>query len=68
MLTALGAVAFAVAWKAAPKKTRNKLAGGFFSGATLTLTIGIAGLFAHVVGVVNGIGDTGLGYLNGGAA
>lgn len=68
MVTALGAVAFAIAWKTASKTIKRRLTGGFFSGATLTLTIGVAGLFAHVVGIVNGIGDSGLGWLNGGAA
>lgn len=68
ILTALIAVGFVVAWKAANKTIRRKLAGGFFSGATLTITIGVAGLFVHVVSVINGIGDTGYAWLNGGAA
>lgn len=68
IVTVLVAVGFVVAWKAAPKAVKRKLAGGFFSGATLTITIGVAGLFVHVVGLVNGVGDSGYAWFNGGSA
>lgn len=68
IVTFLIATGFAIAWKTAPKDIRRKLAGGAFSGATLTLTIGVAGLFVHVVALVNGIGDSGYAWLNGGSA
>lgn len=64
----LFAVAFVVAWKAASKTVKHKLWWGWFSGATMTLTVGVAGLFLHVTGVANGLGDGVLGWFNGGAA
>lgn len=60
----LFAVAFVVAWKAADKKVKRKLWWGWFSGSTMTLTVGVAGLFLHVTGVANGIGDGMLGWFN----
>lgn len=64
----LFAVAFVVAWKAASKAVKQKLWWGWFSGATMTLTVGMAGLFLHVTGVANGLGDGLLGWFNHGGA
>lgn len=64
----LFAVGFVVAWKAANKAVKKKLWWGWFCGATMTLTVGVAGLFLHVAGVANGIGDSGYAWFNGGSA
>jgi hypothetical protein len=61
----LFAVGFIVAFKAASKQVKQKLWWGWFCGATLTLTVGVAGLFLHVTGVANGIGDGILNWANG---
>jgi hypothetical protein len=66
IVTFLLAVGFVVAWRAASKVIRRRLAGGFFCGTTLVVTVGVAGLFVHVVGLVNGIGDSGYQWFNGG--
>lgn len=58
------AVAFAVAWKAAAKTVKQKLWWGWFAGATMTLTAGVAGLFLHVTGLANGLGDGMLAWFN----
>jgi hypothetical protein len=58
------AFGFVVAWKAANKAVKQKLFWGWFSGATMTLTVGVAGLFLHVTGVANGMGDGILGWFN----
>lgn len=68
ILTVLIAFGFIVAWKAASKVIKKKLFGGWVSGATLTLSVGVAGLFVHVVGLINGIGDSGYAWFNGGSA
>jgi hypothetical protein len=68
IVTFLLAVGFVIAWRAASKVIRRRLLGGFFCGTTLVITVGVAGLFAHVVGLVNGIGDSGYQWFNGGAA
>lgn len=60
------AVGFVVAWKAAAKTMKRQLFWGWFCGSTMTLTVGVAGLFVHVVGLVNGVGDSGYGWFNGG--
>lgn len=60
----LFAFAFVVAWKAANKAVKQKLWWGWFCGATMTLTVGVAGLFLHVTGVANGLGDGVLGWFN----
>lgn len=64
----LFAFGFVVAWKAADKVVKKKLAWGWFAGSTMTLTVGVAGLFLHVTGVANGMGDGILGWFNGGQA
>lgn len=68
IITFLLAVGFIVAYRAANKTIKRRLAGGFFCGATLVVTVGMAGLFVHVVGMVNGIGNPVMGWFNGGAA
>lgn len=67
IVTFLLAFAFVVAWKAADKVMKQKLFWGWFSGATLTFTVGVAGLFLHVVHGVNGIGDPMYAWFDGGA-
>lgn len=57
-----------IAWGAAAKSVKKKIFWGWFCGSTMTLTVGVAGLFVHVVGLVNGIGDSGYSWFNGGAA
>lgn len=61
----LFAVGFVVAWKAASKAVKQKLFWGWACGATMTLTVGVAGLFLHVTGVANGIGDGIINWANG---
>jgi hypothetical protein len=61
----LFAVAFVVVWKAASKAVKQKLFWGWFCGSTMVLTVGVAGLFLHVTGVANGIGDGILNWANG---
>lgn len=68
IVTFLLAVGFVVAWRAASKVIRRRLLGGFFCGSTLVITVGVAGLFVHVVGLVNGVGDSGYQWFNGGQA
>lgn len=68
IVTVLIATGFVVAWRAAPKPVKKKLLGGAWAGATLVITVGVAGLFVHVVAMVNGVGDTGYAWFNGGAA
>jgi hypothetical protein len=68
LATALIAVGVFVAWRAANKQLKRKLAGGWWAGATLTLSAGMAGLFVHVVSLVNSVGGGVLGWFNGGAA
>lgn len=68
IVTFLFAVGFVVAWRAADRVMKRKLFWGWFSGATLTLSVGVAGLFVQVVGLVNGIGDSGYAWFNGGSA
>lgn len=68
IVTFLLLVGFVIAWRAASKTIRRRLLGGFICGSTLVITVGVAGLFVHVVGLVNGIGDSGYGWFNGGAA
>lgn len=68
IVTFLLLTGFVVAWRAAPKQIRWRLVGGFFCGATLVATVGVAGLFVHVVGLVNGVGDAGFNWINGGSA
>lgn len=65
IVTFLLLFAFVVAWRAAPKDIRWRLVGGFFCGSTLVVTVGVAGLFVHVVGLVNGVGDPGFNWING---
>lgn len=65
IVTFLLLVGFVIAWRAAPKDIRLRLIGGFFCGSTLVITVGIAGLFAHVVGLVNGVGDPGYNWIDG---
>ena len=67
-MTVLLLVGFVVAWRAASKEIRRRLLGGFICGSTLVITVGVAGLFVQVVGLVNGIGDTGYSWFNGGSA
>jgi cell division protein FtsX len=55
-----------VAWKAATKAMKRQLWWGWFCGSTMTLTVGVAGLFLHVTGLANGIGDSALGWFNNG--
>lgn len=62
----LFAVGFVLAWKAASKQVKQKLWWGWFCGSTMTLTVGVAGLFLHVTGLANGIDDGALGWLNNG--
>lgn len=57
-------VGFAVAWKAATKAAKRQLWWGWFSGTTMVLTVGVAGLFLHVTGLANGVGDGVLGWFN----
>lgn len=64
----LFAVGFVVAWKAADKAVKRKLFWGWFCGSTMTLTVGIAGLFLQVTGVANGLGDGILGWFNTGGS
>lgn len=64
----LVAVAAVVAWRAAAKTMKRQLFWGWFCGSTMTLTVGVAGLFVHVVGLVNGVGDSGYAWFNGGQA
>lgn len=64
ILATLLAFACFVAWRAAAKAIKKRIFWGFFSGATMTLTVGVALLFAHVVALVNGIGDTGYNWFN----
>jgi len=64
----LFAVGFVVAWKAANKAIKRKLFWGFFCGVTMTLTVGMAGLFSHIVVLANNLGDIPLAWFNGGAA
>jgi hypothetical protein len=59
-------VGFVVAWKAATKAMKRQLWWGWFCGSTMTLTVGVAGLFLHVTGLANGIGDSALGWFNNG--
>ncbi len=68
IVTFLLLIGFVIAWRAAPKQIRWRLVGGFFCGATLVITVGVAGLFVHVVGLVNGVGDSGYNWFNGGSA
>lgn len=64
LVACLFTVGFVVAWKAASKAVKRKLWWGWFSGATMTLTVGVAGVFLHVTGVANGLGDGLLGWFN----
>lgn len=68
IVTFLIAVGFVIAWKAAAKAVRKTLWWGWFSGATMTVTVGMAALFAHVVIFANNVGDAGYGWFNGGSA
>lgn len=68
IVTVLLLVGFVVAWRAASKEIRRRLLGGFICGSTLVITVGVAGLFVHVVGLVNGVGDSGYSWFNGGSA
>jgi ABC-type sulfate transport system permease component len=53
-----------IAWRAAAKTIKRRIFWGWFAGSTMMLTVGMALLFAHVVALVNGIGDTGYGWFN----
>ncbi|BBB01094.1 hypothetical protein RVR_8347 [Actinacidiphila reveromycinica] len=68
VITFLLLIGFIIAWRAASKTVRRRLLGGFFCGATLVVTVGMAGLFVHVVNLVNGMGNPVLSWFNGGAA
>lgn len=68
IITFLLLVGFVIAYRAASKVIKRRLFGGFFCGTTLVVTVGVAGLFVHVVGLVNGVGDSGYHWFNGGAA
>lgn len=68
LATFLIAVGVIVAWRAANKQLKRRLAGGWWAGATLTLSAGMAGLFVNVVNLVNNFGGGILGWFNGGAA
>jgi hypothetical protein len=65
LATTLIAVGVFVTWRAASKQLKRKLAGGWWAGATLTLSAGMAGLFVHVVTLVNSVGGGVLGWFNG---
>jgi|GEM_PF-4698826 len=68
IITCLLAVGCVVAWRAAGKEVRRRLVGGFFVGATLVATAGMAHEFVHVVGLVNSMGDPLIGWFNRGQA
>ncbi|AEW94620.1 MULTISPECIES: hypothetical protein [Streptomycetaceae] len=68
LLTFLLLVGVIVAWRAATKVLKRRLAGGWWAGATLTLSAGVAGLIGStIVPVVNTGGDSVLAWFNGGA-
>jgi TM2 domain-containing membrane protein YozV len=61
--TLLAFVCF-VAWRGAAKTIKRRIFWGWFAGSTMMLTVGMAMLFAHVVALVNGIGDSGYNWFN----
>lgn len=64
LATFLIAVGVVIAWRAANRQLKRRLAGGWWAGATLTLSAGMAGLFVHVVMLVNSVGGGMLGWFN----
>lgn len=70
ILVALLAFACFIAYRTAAKTMKKRIFWGWFAGSTMMLTVGMALLFAHVVALVNGIGDSGYNWFNhgGGAA
>lgn len=63
-LSATGAVVVVIAaylvvlaYKAAGKPDKRRIAGGFFVGSVLTLTAGVAGALAWLPGALNAAGD-----------
>lgn len=60
------AVAAVVAWKAAGKTDKRRMLGGWWAGATLTWTSGVASLVATTLTpAANSVGDQVLSTLNG---
>lgn len=68
VVTFLLTVGCIVAWRAASKEVRRRLVGGFFVGATLVATAGMAHEFVHVVNMINGVGDPMTNWFNRGQA
>ncbi|AZM46585.1 hypothetical protein DMB38_12860 [Streptomyces sp. WAC 06738] len=67
LLVFLLAVAYVVAWRAANKELKRKLLGGWWSGATLSLSAGAAGILAStLVPLVNDAGGEVLAFFEGG--
>lgn len=58
-------VALVLAWKAAGKDVKKRMAGGAFCGATLCTTAGVAGLLNGLPEVANGIGVAAVAALEG---
>jgi hypothetical protein len=59
------AVALVLAWKAASKIEKKRMAGGGFCGATLCATAGVAGLLNGLPDIANGIGTAAAAALGG---
>ncbi|MCF3101438.1 hypothetical protein IPZ58_07570 [Streptomyces roseoverticillatus] len=53
----LATVACGTAWKAAGKADKRRMAGGALTGASLTLTAGVANALSWLPSVVNGLGS-----------
>lgn len=59
------AVGVVLAWKAAGKLDKRRIAGGMICGTTLCLTAGVAGLLAWLPQVINGAGAAGRAAIEG---
>ncbi|GCD46131.1 hypothetical protein [Streptomyces paromomycinus] len=58
-------VGVVLAWRAAGKNDKKKIAGGVFVGTTLSLTAGVAGLLGFLPDAINMIGQQGRATLEG---
>ncbi|MFI9079135.1 hypothetical protein ACIGW8_22140 [Streptomyces sioyaensis] len=58
-------VGVVMAWKAAGKQDKRKIAGGAFVGSTLCLTAGAASMLAFLPEAINGLGTSGRAALEG---